>query len=855
MPKQFKTYSRFDGGMNTKTNARSIQDNELALADNAMLDEFGVVKNIGFFTDNTTDYVAPNITASQPGYGLFQASFDFSSGAVNNSTTRTFLADADDGSGNAVVHILDGTAWITNQISLGANTGANQAEVIYHIADGTVTVCDTNTDNVSTALKNYKYKKAMARWKGSDGVALLNTQNVGWQDYDTKLSKPTSGICGDQVVGVSAGSGNNTTTLIAVDSDAFADFEVELDKGTYYAIRTTASAEVISDRTNDTTLNMPGGGTTWANSEAYSIYPPQSTGFNLDLTVASGGSWAAGTYEFGTTFVYDGNQESLIRELSGSVAVGADNKVTCIVLANENPSSEGYSLDITGGRIYYRLSGSDDTWVLFGDISFVDGARSSLEADFTHWTKAVSGTGYLHSTFISYSQNLDSYESLNGFSPSSRFISIGENGEKYQTSVVTNRRVFVANVQYTTDGGNLQNFGDQIRYSQINKFNTFPELNFIDIGVNDGESFVKLEAFADRIFAFKEKTLYIINIGGGSDTQWFLESEHKNMGVLFHSAVVKTDFGIAWANANGLFFYDGSQIRNLQTKIKESEWKSTFSPSFYAQSFVDATCDYNDDPTIAMDSTVKVIPGMLVSGSGIPEGATVSSVTNSTAFELSASTTGGSKTNQTLTFHANKTILFYEPTHKHLGIIKDCTGVSDVNTQGYIYSFITNAFTRISESTGITENDLILTNPIVDYKNNTAIGKALDEIKTYDGEPDTTNALTVQLKNDDFGLPGVVKKIYGVTVEYATGANCSDGFLYKKTSDTGVEDSSFGSTGVATSNQLDTTASDLDVHRFTFTTPISVSSFQPQIKFNGVHADHKLNSVTVEYRPIHKRVT
>ena len=50
MPKQFKTYNRFDGGMNTKTNARSIQDNELALADNAMLDEFGVVKNIGFFT-------------------------------------------------------------------------------------------------------------------------------------------------------------------------------------------------------------------------------------------------------------------------------------------------------------------------------------------------------------------------------------------------------------------------------------------------------------------------------------------------------------------------------------------------------------------------------------------------------------------------------------------------------------------------------------------------------------------------------------------------------------------------------------------------------------------------------------
>jgi hypothetical protein len=246
---------------------------------------------------------------------------------------------------------------------------------------------------------------------------------------------------------------------------------------------------------------------------------------------------------------------------------------------------------------------------------------------------------------------------------------------------------------------------------------------------------------------------------------------------------------------------------------------------------------------------------MLVSGSGIPEGATVSSVTDENDFELSTDTTGDSKTSQTLTFHANKTILFYEPTHKHLGIIKDCTGISNVNTQGYIYSFSTNTFTRISENTGIVTNDVTLTNPIVDYKNNTAICKSTDEIKTYDGEPDTSASLRIQLKNDDFGLPGLVKKIYGVTVEYATGANCTNGFQYKKTSDAGVEDSSFGGTGVASSVQLSTTASDLDVHRFTFTTPISVSSFQPQINFNGIHADHKLNSVTVEYKPIYKRVT
>ena len=70
----------------------------------------------------------------------------------------------------------------------------------------------------------------------------------------------------------------------------------------------------------------------------------------------------------------------------------------------------------------------------------------------------------------------------------------------------------------------------------------------------------------------------------------------------------------------------------------------------YYHSFTDATCDYNNDPTITMDSTAKLVVDMEVSGTGIPTGATISSISNSTTFELSASTTGGSVTNGTLTF-------------------------------------------------------------------------------------------------------------------------------------------------------------------------------------------------------------
>ena len=62
---------------------------------------------------------------------------------------------------------------------------------------------------------------------------------------------------------------------------------------------------------------------------------------------------------------------------------------------------------------------------------------------------------------------------------------------------------------------------------------------------------------------------------------------------------------------------------------------------------------YNNDPTITHASSSAIKAGMYVSGTGIPTGAYVDSVTDATHFELSVSTTGGSLTGQTLTFSVN----------------------------------------------------------------------------------------------------------------------------------------------------------------------------------------------------------
>tara|TARA_R110000824_G_scaffold292796_5_gene481176 strand:- start:3470 stop:4033 length:564 start_codon:yes stop_codon:yes gene_type:complete len=66
---------------------------------------------------------------------------------------------------------------------------------------------------------------------------------------------------------------------------------------------------------------------------------------------------------------------------------------------------------------------------------------------------------------------------------------------------------------------------------------------------------------------------------------------------------------------------------------------------------------YNNDPTIDLASTANISFGMTVTGTGIPGGATVVSVTDTNTFELSASTTGGAQSGETLTFGMEELVI------------------------------------------------------------------------------------------------------------------------------------------------------------------------------------------------------
>lgn len=831
MPKRFKTYTRFDGGLNTKTNSRSIADNELAQANNVIIDEFGIVKSSGKTATNSTNYNNPSLTGTVAGYGLFQAIMDYDlDGTTNTPTAFTFIADTNDSSATNVdiaednADFAQSAAPTVNQITLAYSSNSSGGKVIYDLADGAVRVTDANfgANNIPRRYGHIKNKLYFGSSTSTIGgnpiestVQLEVATAIGGggaarslSTYDNSPSglyrpfeegfvstankgAPTNGGIVSAALGIGGALSINTVSSTdAVDLNVGAlqaAHDVAYDSGTYILVCPANETEKTIENGNGTDDLVLDSSTSLTAGTVH-IAADAGTGFVVEVVEAAGGTFTSDTYEFAQTFIYDGNQESLPTKMNGTIAVGSSKYLQVSVIA-----THPYANRVTGGRIYIRPqesgigSGVSATgvgeWELLADISLTRGIRTSLTGRYSGWASPYNvddegSSPVIIATGNIKTNNIDTFETINGYMSDVTYNHIGFVGGGYKTSAVSNRRRFIGNVKVMQDNdvfsdaltaASLTHRPDRLMYSEINKFDTFIPTNFIDIGVNDGEEFIKLEAFADRLLAYKNRTLYIINIGGGADTQWFLESTKSNLGVAFHEAVVKTEMGICWVNKNGLYIYDGSKISNLQTKILESEWEA----------FVGAD-----------------------------------------------------------------TMIGYEPTHKHLVVVRSASDSGTNNGDAYVYSFISKSFSFVANMFA----DSVKSNMITDIYNKMTAVTGTSAIVSYDGEPDASTVFDIKLKDDDFGLPGIVKKIYGVTVEYASDNSNSNGLKYLHT------DSSGDKQAVANGGTLGDTNNDLDVNNITFATPLSVSSFQVQLDLDG-DSIHKVNNVSVEYRPTNKSVT
>ena len=716
MPKQILKLDQFHGGLNSNSDPRDIAPNELSAVTDAAVDELGKLRMMG---KNTAHGDAPaNAAVINPGYGLFQFSHDRlegeTSGTAAAETGDDYLAMADtDTAADIDIYSRVAYGWGTSKIQIGNGSGTTGMKPCFYAVDGALRVSDGNF-GAGNSNKWYGYIK-QTHFNGTAPGGAADDYD-GWYSKSLDLAAPTGGVYGPAVAFTDTTSAD-TATLIEYGSGGTDIFRywANFDGEGYIAISTDGSAQarVITEASSDhddllTVSNGETGG--WA-TEAIELYPPIGAGFNVYFDNSSdAGSWNRPTYYIGTTFIYQGGQESNVFDIygGGNRSIGSDNilSVGGSALDVKIFATSPYDPFIIGGRVYIRTAEKDADWILLADISLRDGVRTDLSSDYTAWTlRTATGSGdapsniYLTVDLGSIEHmGLWTYQAINGYDPDES-VDIGSVGEGFKTAVVTNRQVYVGNVKRTNEVGELEVQGDVMYKSAVNKFDVFPLANKIEASVRDGDEIVKLEEYADRILQFKKNKMHLINVSQDIE---FLEDTFMHKGVSHPAAICKTDFGIAWVNKLGCYLYDGKQVINLLEKGGR-------------QIIKDAT-------TGASDSWEE--------------------------------------------FTANEPMIGYVPKKRQLIVVDDNTSTGTGKT--FLYDMVTRSWIQGADATFTSAN---LTNFVTDW-NGDLIHAHTDDAGTvlkWVDASSTSIGLSLVTKDIDFGQPGQRKKIYKVLITYKSG--------------------------------------------------------------------------------------
>jgi hypothetical protein len=305
----------------------------------------------------------------------------------------------------------------------------------------------------------------------------------------------------------------------------------------------------------------------------------------------SSGTASGWDYEWnvGLSFVYDDlgvhRQESLIKELVDEDAT--TDKIMTIGTSTHSPDiklclkySHNWNPRVVGINLYMKRVSktTNEPWYLQSKYDLIQGKGqimpSGNEVDFTFDPSVDEFQCFFEREDLLTPNLGDTYTSETGVREDEESLF-----SQYRTAVVANRRTYIGGLKVTykdlaRDDRDIM--GDTIIKSPVNRFDTFPLSNKIEAAVRDGDSIVALAEYADRLLEFKKRSLYIINISQDAE---YLEDSHLHKGILHPGAVTRTDYGVAWVNKFGCYFYDGQKVSDLIEKgprqiISASDWNS-----------------------------------------------------------------------------------------------------------------------------------------------------------------------------------------------------------------------------------------------------------------------------------------
>ena len=493
-------------------------------------------------------------------------------------------------------------------------------------------------------------------------------------------------------------------------------------------------------------------------------------------------------WQHGVSFIYDSNQESLIRTLYDGTDTEA-NRIQTVTNATyapitkfyiEHGTSTSFNRRITGAVWYARDASGDvfSSWTAQIEYDFVKGVARILatgkEFDVEYNTSDAEYAFSVDHEYLLTPNLVDTYFSRTGVDD--KVAAVKAN---YATATVAGRTVYIGNVKILNEDGSTEIKGDAMLKSPPNKFDIFPSNSIVEASISDGESIVKLETFADRILQFKQETLYIINISQGIE---FLEDVHKYKGVSHPSMVCKTDFGIAWINELGCYLYDGRQVTNLLEKggrklIDDDTWQ-----------------------THVIDAA------------------------------------------------AASSMIGYIPKKRQLIVVKD-NGANANAGNIFLYDMVTQSWTfgdsKMTDS-ALKSNFIVFQNELIYMHTDTT-----NDFLKWNPAVATSANFQIVTKDIDFGEPGRNKKIYKVLVTYDTGNadpnvqvyfDANGGTALNKTFSNGTN---FSSNELATANGWAVA----ELKPTTSSEANNIKSFQLKFQTSGtVPTGFRINDISIVYR-------
>ena len=300
------------------------------------------------------------------------------------------------------------------------------------------------------------------------------------------------------------------------------------------------------------------------------------------------GSWVRDTYQIGMSYVdIDGNESKVHFDPEREIELSGERALR-FGLVFRPPQSEAYELGfderIVKIRAYIRKL-SDEKWgSLLFDLDFEKGLRYKFpDGGYTRLHKfegtvkstvTLNPVGTAGASAVIRSPNIMGYEELNEWNGTDNIFF------RYKCMTMINRRAYIGNVAELVEpntivfnaeeemmgegqklAGTIANiYPDRMIRSPINQFDIFPESNFIDVRIDDGEEIIHLENFAGRIIQFRRTNTYIINCLKELE---FLEDELPGKGISNPANCAITPFGLAWINQSGIYLYTGQGVVDI----------------------------------------------------------------------------------------------------------------------------------------------------------------------------------------------------------------------------------------------------------------------------------------------------